>query len=73
MGLESKYRDVILPKIILALFDCFGAILQHSYKLLIAGPMDPVHQSDAYHSGDIVPPKYWNNKIFESHHCNTQR
>ena len=26
-----------------ALFDCFGAIL---YVLLIAGPMDPVYQSE---------------------------
>ena len=30
---------------VLALFDCFGAIL---YDLLIAGLMDPVYQSDAY-------------------------
>ena len=73
MGLESKYRDVILPKIIFALFDCFGAVLQHNYELLIAWPMDPVYQSEAYHSDDIVSPKYWSNKIFKSHHYNAQR
>ena len=31
--------------LVFALFDCFGAIL---YKLLIAGLMDQVYQSDAY-------------------------
>ena len=37
--------DPVSINSVVALFDCFGAIL---YELLIAGLMDPVYQSDPY-------------------------